>query len=260
MLLKPKTDFMNTSNKILAGFFLIIFIVPAMMVMAFKSKIRRNDYKIVNRDSFANGNWKTGKLQSPKVVKLVGIAGNALKVNVNYADAARYNYATGSRDSIKMVTIGDTIEIHYTFTGSPNDIADANLYLDLSLPRLERLIAENVEVNIISLDTSGAQSLVIDLNGTSRLSIGKNEGDQYLPTSDNQAIRLSRLAATVDNSALNIGKGVTIGEMNIDVTGKSRLVISKDAVIGNISGKLSDSSRVDANWNYLKQLNSLQAQ
>jgi hypothetical protein len=64
----------------------------------------------------------------------------------------------------------------------------------------------------------------------------------------------------MDNSDLYIGHDVSVGQMNIEATGKSKLAINRDAAVGSISGRLSDSSRVDAGWNYMKQLQRLTAQ
>ena len=251
---------MNTSNKILAGFFLIVFLVPVMMVMAFKGKIRRNEYKIVNRESFENGNWKTGKLQPAKVIKLIGIPGNALKVNVSYADTARYSYVVGEGDSVQISNTGDTVEIRYRFSGLPRDVSDARLYLDLSLPRMERLIAENAEVDFLSLDSTGSQVLTIDVKGTSRVNMGIVDEGQYVQPGTGKPINLASLSVNIDNSDLYIGHDVSVGQMNIEATGKSKLAINRDAAVGSISGRLSDSSRVDAGWNYMKQLQRLPAQ
>lgn len=252
---------MNTSNKILAGFFLLVFLVPAMMVMAFKSKIRKDEYKMVSRDWYHNGNWKTGKLESAKIVKLVGIPGNVLKVNLSYADTASYNYHKGQLDSIRIQSLGDTIIIQYRFAGSnANEISDAGLYLDLSLPDFEQLVAENVEVNLVSWDSSGTKNMVVDLKGTSRFTMGMPAEDEFSRVRGRKPITLNRFSAKIENASLYLGKEVILQEMNVDASGKAILDMNKEVVVGRMTGSLSDNSSVNADWRYLKQLHSVPAQ
>ena len=74
---------MKTSSKILTGFFIIVFLVPVAMFMAFKRKIDKGQYTLVRNDSFQSMNSRKGDIASFKVIKLVGAKGNNLKVNLS---------------------------------------------------------------------------------------------------------------------------------------------------------------------------------
>lgn len=248
---------MNKSNKILIGFFLIVFLIPVLMVMAFKSKIRNGDYVIVNRDEFSRGHWNTGRLKAPRVIKLSGTPGNALKVNVSYSDRAGYSFAADFRDSVRIHESRDTVFINYNFIGDrPDDVANAEQWLDLSIPAPEHLIMDNVEVNLLSLDSSGTKSMTLEMRGTTKVYMGLSEENNF-NRHRISPVRLDQLSVKMDNAGLYLGKNINIRQMNIDASGSSTISINKEVVIGEIRGTLSDSSSVDASWNYLKKLNAM---
>ncbi|HUM66223.1 MAG TPA: hypothetical protein PLV32_10270 [Chitinophagaceae bacterium] len=246
---------MNTSTKILAGFFLVVFLVPAMIFMSFKSKIRNDDFRMISRDSFEYNNWETGKTEELKMIRIVAPAEARFKVNLSQADSASYRYYKGQSDSISLHREGDVLVIRYISTAGTGKDSNGDVYLNLALPDLEQMEAENTEINLLSFDSTGTKNLSLDLKGTSRLNMGAPDDEEYQPRRGRKPILMNKLSARVENGSLFIGKEVNIKEMNVDAVGKSILNISTQAVVSRLQGTLSDSSSVNAGWHYLKQLN-----
>lgn len=253
---------MNTSNKILTGFFILVFLVPVLIVMAFKSKIRNNDFKMVSRDWHRGDNWRTGRLSHVKVVKLLGTPGNALKVKLSFADTASYSYHKSDRDSVHIQVVGDALLVHYNFENiDAEDRAYTRMNFNLSLAGFDSLIADNVEVRLASWDSTGSSNMSVDLKGTSRFIAGiPSEEEGYVWAQEQKPVRLNRFTARVADASLSLGSMVRINEMSVNTTGNATIGIGSNVSVGSISGTLSDSTSVHAGWQFLKHLNVLTAQ
>ncbi len=246
---------MNTSTKILAGFFLIAFLVPASIFMSFKSKIRNDDFKMISRDSFEYNNWRTGKTEALKAIRIIAPADARFKVYLSQGDSAFYRYYKGQNDSISLQREGDILVIRYANTGGAGQDSQGDVSLNLALPDLEQVEAENTEINLLSFDSTGTKSLSLDLKGSSRLKMGAPDDEEYHPRRSRKPIMMNSLSARVEDGGLFISKDVNIKEMKVDAVGKSMLTINTEAVVNRLQGSISDSTSVNAGWHYLKQLN-----
>ena len=246
---------MNTSNKILSAFFLIVFLVPGLMLMAFKSKIRKDQYTLITRNGFGE-NSRSGKFGSAKVVKIEGLAGtSAMNVNLSYSDTISYRYAGGDHDSIHVRELNDTVLISYKYSG--NQPGNARIYLDLRMPAAENMIVKDATVNLISVKPGGSENISMELQGSGQLNIGEAREYDYRREQTADSVDINKLSVRMDNGRLEFGKPLTVNELVVEASGKSNLSISKEVRIGSIHGSLSDSSNVEAGWNYLKQFSGL---
>jgi hypothetical protein len=85
---------MKTSNKIITGFFLFVFILPLFLLMAFKSKIRNGDFVIV-KNEMDNQYAHSGSLQPYKVIRIEGPAMESIfSCTIYPATAATYDYTS----------------------------------------------------------------------------------------------------------------------------------------------------------------------
>src|SRR5262245_57901898 len=99
---------MKTSNKILLGFLVIIFLIPPFLLMSFNGQIKNGRYKIVKVEG-QGSNFRSGNFKPYKVVKLVSPAGRVLKVNLQHSDSLYYGYyEIGYGDSVRVYNEGDT--------------------------------------------------------------------------------------------------------------------------------------------------------
>ncbi len=246
---------MNTSNRILGAFFLIVFLVPGLMLMEFKSKIRKDQYTLITRNGFGD-NWRSGKFGSAKVVKIEGLAGtSALNVNLRYSDTISYRYAGGDHDSIHVRELNDTVLISYKYSG--NQPGNARVYLDLRMPGTENMVVKDATVNLLSVKPGGSGNISMELWGSSQLNIGEGREYDYQREQTATTVDINQLSVRMDNGRIELGKPLSVNELVIEATGKSNLSINKEVRIGSIRGNLSDSSNVDAGWNYLKQFSGL---
>jgi hypothetical protein len=249
---------MKTSSKILTGFFIIVFLVPIAMFMAFKSKIKNGKYTLVRNDSFQSINSRKGDLASFKVIKLVGAKGNNLKVNLSVANTARYKYSIEDSDSLKIYYSADTVFIQSVSGAKENqdDYFQNDVWVDLSLPSLENIVVDDADVFINANDSSVINKVNIVLSEKSLLSIGRQE-ENYSRNDSVAPLKIDQLAVKANGSRFFIGKNVSVSRLQLETNGSSDVTISDGAMANEVMGSLSDSSSVKANWKYLKQLTGL---
>jgi hypothetical protein len=240
---------MKTSNKILLGFFILIFLIPPFLLMSFNSKIKNGRYKIVKQETMEGENFKSGNFKSYKTVKFVSPSGRILKANVQHSDSLYYSYYTmGTGDSIRVYNEGDTVFVHY-FNAQATEGVDeqTNLYVNLKLPSFENLIIDNAEVTLDSTGAALNSDINVELKGTGLLKIGRMNTRRDL--SDDEGIQefnynINRLSVTMNEGEVAIGSKVDIKQLNVQVNGPGVLSINDGAAIGGMTGSLSGQSSV----------------
>jgi hypothetical protein len=252
---------MNTSNKILTGFLLLVFLVPVFVLLSFKSKIRKGQFTVVKNEQYISENFRSGNFNAYKVVKLVGPSGRKLKCNLQYSDSLYYSYTMNdSRDSVRVYNLADTLFIQYINKTATKDNTDVyshdELYVDVKLPSMEQLVINNAEVNISGVNTGGAaKNIMVEVYGTGFLSLGAiNDGDNGTTNESTDFYTIDQLSLKSANGEMSLGKNVHISQLTINTEGRSTLNINEGASIDSVQGNLSDSSTVNASWKYVKKL------
>jgi len=253
---------MNTSNKILTGFLLVIFLVPVFVLLSFKSKIRSGQFTVVKNEQYISENFRSGNFKAYKVVKLVSPAGRALKCNLQYSDSLYYSYnVNDSRDSIRVYNLADTLFIQYinktVQKDNTNVYSDDELYVDVKLPSIEELVVNNAEVTISGVNTGVTKNMTVELYGTGFLKVGSSYVDVRNTSLGSTPYAIDQLLLRSANGEMSLGKNVHIGQMIIQAEGASVVNIEDGAEIDHIKGNLSDSSTVNASWKYVKKLGGL---
>jgi hypothetical protein len=255
---------MNTSNKILAGFILLVFLVPVFVLLSFKSKVRSGQFTEVKNEQYKSANFRDGNFQPYKVVKLISPEGRALKCNLQYSDSLYYSYnVNNSRDSVRVYNLADTLFIQYiTRTTSTKDNTDVyspdELYVDVKLPSIEQLVVNNAEVTIANMNTEAGKSMLVEVYGTGLLKLGSTPGDNRGIMTDNKDLyTIDQLFFKSANGEISLGNNVSIGQLTINAEGTSTVTIKDGASIESVQGNLSDSSTVNASWKYVKKLAGL---
>ena len=253
---------MNTSNKILTGFLLVIFLLPVFVFLSFKSKIRGGHFTVVKNEQHISENFRSGNFKAYKVVKLVSPAGRALKCNLQYSDSLYYSYnVNDARDSIRVYNLADTLFIQYINKTARKDNTNVyshdELYVDVKLPSIEELVVNNAEVTISGMNTGVNKNMTVELYGTGLLNVGSKNEDVRDTLQDNISYSIDQLLLRSANGEMSLGKNVHIGQMIIKADGASVVNIEDGAEIDHIQGNLSDSSTVNASWKYVKKLADL---
>ena len=166
---------MKTSNKILIGFFIVIFLIPALILMSFNNKIKKGRYTVEKQEVHESTDFKSGNFKPYKVVKFIAPAGRVLKANLQYSDSLHYSYnAMGTGDSIRVYNIADTVFIHYIH---PKETEAANEWnhvsVNLKLPSFDNLVIDNAEVTLDSTNAPANTNLQAEIYGTGLLNIGR---------------------------------------------------------------------------------------
>ena len=250
---------MNTSNKILTGFLIVIFLFPVFILLSFDSKIRKGQFTVVKNEQYVSANFRSGNFKPYKVVKLLAPPGRALKCNLQYSDSLFYSYnINDSRDSISVYNLADTLFIQYISMTTKKDNTDVNgdndLYVDVKLPTVEQLIVNNAVATISGINASVTKSMLVEVNGTGLLNLESMNEESDDTTERRFSYTIDQLSFKSVNGEMSLGKNVHIGQLMIQAEGSSTINIKEGAAIGDIQGSLSDSSTVNASWKYVKKL------
>jgi hypothetical protein len=173
---------MNTSNKILIGFLIVIFLVPVFMLLSFNSKIKSGQFTVVKNEQPVGADFRSGNFKPYKVVKLVAPPGRALKCDLQYSDSLYYSYNINySRDSVRVYNLADTLFIQYISRTAQKDntdvYSDNDLYVEIKLPSVEQLIVNNAEATISPMNASAAKTMLVEVYGTGLLNVGSTNDD-----------------------------------------------------------------------------------
>jgi hypothetical protein len=250
---------MNTSNKILTGFLIVIFLVPVFMLLSFNSSIRNGQFTVVKNEQSNGANFRNGNFKPYKVVKLVSPPGRALKCNLQYADSLYYSYnMNDSQDSIRVYNLADTLFIQYISRKAEKDntdvYSDNELYVEIKLPSVEQLVVNNAEATISDMNASVTKNMLVELYGTGLLNLGSIEEEAKDTTANKTPYTIDQLSVKSADGEMALGRNVHIGQLMIQADGTSTVNIKEGAAIGDIQGSLSDSSTVNASWKYVKRL------
>jgi hypothetical protein len=253
---------MNTSNKILTGFFIVIFLVPVFILLSFNSKIKGGQFTVVKNEQPVGANFRSGNFKPYKVVKLVAPPGRALKCNLQYSDSLYYSYnMNDSQDSIRVYNLEDTLFIQYisrTVRMDNTDVyPDNDLYVDIKLPSVEQLVVNNAEATISDMNASVTKNMLVEVYGTGLLNVGSMDEDANDTTTNKISYTIDQLSFKSANGEMSLGKNVHIGQLMIQTEGTSTVNIKEGAAIGDIQGSLSESTTVNASWKYVKKLAAL---
>jgi hypothetical protein len=257
---------MRTSNKILIGFLILIFLVPVFVLVSFNSKIRKGEFTVVKSEQYEGADSRSGSFKPYKVVKIIAPPGNVLQVNLQHADTLHYGYHITSLDSVKVYNLADTLFIQYL--GQPranrshtneerfeDQFQPSRLHLDVQLPSVENLIIDNADVKVSTMDARGG-NINAEIYGSGSLKIGEtgNKDRDEKGGVKEETWQLQQLSVKNSGAELSVGKNVNIRVLKLDATGSAVIGIEDGAVIETMLGNLSDSSSVNANWKYVRRL------
>lgn len=251
---------MKTSNKILLGLFIIVFLIPVFIIMSFRSMIKKGQFTVIKDQPYMNDNLRSGNLKPYKVIKLVAPEGRMLKCNLKFSDSLYYRYYgnDGSGDSINIYNKADTLFVQYikqsVKKGSDDDYNDNELQAELKLPSMEHIIMENAEATILSADTAKNNSMDIEVYGNGLFNMASTAENIDKRSETVSPYKIGQLSVKSINGRIHLGKAAEIGQLNLAVNGNTSITIEDGATIGEMKGSLSDSSTVKASWKYVKKL------
>lgn len=280
---------MKTSNKILAAFIIILFTFPFLMLAGFKSSIRKGLFtKEKVNNEIKQFTYK--EMNKPyKFVKIIGpdIPGmtNESKIfscNIIPSDSVRYSYyylQPNGNDKIILKQEGDTLLVQYPNTnvhvdGNNKGNNYISIQVDLYLPVVNKIIVENANVFVDTINTVTNPEISFDLRNQANLQLGRYGHSQTIFAAG--TINGSKVSPYVDssnfsersgkfinveikssNSSFTIGNYAWIKDLRLQINGQSRVNIANNSRIDSLSGFISDSSEVSANWKNIKILEAL---
>jgi hypothetical protein len=258
---------MMTSNKILIGFCILVFLLPAFMFMSLNGKIKKGEFveQTVEEYYKMKNSFKRGmELSKPiKAVKIISPVSKVLNCTIHYSEKPGYSYSNfEDTDNLRITNIGDTVLVEYIAIQPEKEaVSKSNAHivtdLKLSLSQLDYLFVNNAEVTMVDTDTTANKELVVYVVNYGSVNFGfspeLNIGQEKLEMIK-EKYTADHLTVKVDNASVSIQPQVDIKRLSILTTGSSAVSIKNDAGITTIEGRFSDSTKVNASWQYLKKM------
>ena len=272
---------MKTSNRILLGFFTLVFATPVFLFMGFRNKIDKGEFTVTKTNDTGQKFYK-GALKPYKVLKITGpgMAG-VLSCNILPAGLPSFEYSNyDNSDSINMVQNGDTLLIKYVNTGRPVDENNnyqeyMHISINLYLPVIQNIIVEGAGIFIDSVSTAANPEIYIDLSKQAQLTLGKwgtattvnfaensvlNRTDTITNSSfvnEKSTGQFNKVSIRTSNSQVSFGMFAWVKDLNLNMVGSSTISVDDKSRIGQLTGFISDSASVKANWNNIRKLATL---
>jgi hypothetical protein len=273
--------FMKTSNKILLGFFMLIFAAPVLLFMGFRSKITKGEFTVTRTD--ANGQFtRKGAIKPYKVVKVVGpFMPEVFSCYIIPAGAASYAYTNyGYDDSINLQQKGDTLLVtynHMNLSTDNNSDSYTNLSINLYLPEINNIIIQGAGVFIDSMNAKTDTAVYFSLTKWAKLTLGKfgssttvsaavteNPGNSVpdsiinrLLSTEKSTGRFNKLNIIATDSYVDFGMHAWMKDLNLNLHGSSTVELNGNSRIEQLTGFISDSASVKANWKNIRRLATL---
>jgi hypothetical protein len=265
---------MKTSNKLLLAFLLLVFIMPLLMAVTLKNKIKNKEYvDLRSEDINSHVGIYQGSFSPYKVLKLVSPVKGVFTCRLHPSKTAHYYYSRyypGARpkDSVRIYNSSDTLYMEYTpypdsviQDGSNNESPMYfNIELNADLPSLEKLEIQGATATIDSLpDYLPLMEIILSDHAQLKIGEGGSKEESVTPpgsTHTRLSCHVKDLTVKSTASELSFGPYFMADHLRLDVSGSSTLSV-KGAIINKVDGSLSDSTTVKASWKYLRQLSAL---
>lgn len=276
---------MKTSNKLLAAFFVIVFAVPFIMLVGFQKSIKELEPIFIDVNNQLS---HKGEIKPYKFIKIIGpVIPEIFSCKIIPSDSAFYIYNTNQQktgeDGIILEQVGDTLLVRYSGTKMQDEgRSQKNYYsiiqIDLYLPLLNKIIVEGATTVLIdSMNTANNPQISFDLRNQANLQLGnfghsqttfgpgntetELDGTKDIPF-DSSSFRersgkLLSVHIKASNASFTVGPYAWINHLQLQINGQSQVSINTNSRIDQLSGFISDSSVVSANWKNIRRLAAL---
>ncbi|ANI89153.1 hypothetical protein A9P82_07530 [Arachidicoccus ginsenosidimutans] len=252
---------MKTSNKLLLGFLIVVFLVPLFTSFALRSVVKQGKYTIglyPSEESFQQG--AIGKYKAVKIINHPFPGGNDFICTIHPSPSGKYlfydySYDQSLFDSIGVEIKNDTLYIQRFTIHSPgmqatHNVADAwaNRNIDLFLPSLDNITAERTEVKI---DSSTNTPINIHLIDNSLLKLGNINQEVKVVDSkpiqndfDNPKVKSSFKNITVNamQSSVIFGTNVSTDSLWLYADSKSKISFLDSSNVRVLNGSIDKQS------------------
>lgn len=252
---------MKTSNKILGAFFIIIFLIPLFILMSFNSQIRKGEFTVVKNE---NGlGERRSAISAYKVIKIKGPAKeHVFSCTISAADSAYYEYPDYyGQNNIKVEQQGDTLWVRYIGTVTDENFQGTkHSSINLRLPQMDNIVIDGADVFIDSVSYQASPVIFARLFNRASLEFGRMakaksaKVDTASPSTIGGKGMVNALRIEADDATVTVGPNAQVANLDIQIHGDSRINIDNNSRIDNVSGFISDSSTVGANWKNMRKL------
>ncbi len=248
---------MHTSTRLLTTFFLLVFLSPLLLSLAFKRKIKANEYVVIDSSMYQSQQHLV-KIKQPKTLVV-----EKVPCVIMQAENPAYEVYNAEKN-IRVVEDVDTLRIFFAQDqDQPGMLAEPKSFVQpvhLYLPVIPLLIVDGAELRMDSVNTTASPVIHADIRNKAKLNIGA-EGAWSVNRDNRETAMEYKAFQAVDvrmmNSELNIGPFVQIGSLKMEGKEKSSVTVAPASRIDEVSASLSDSCIVHAGWNFTRKIQSI---
>jgi len=283
MLIKTKIDSMKTSNRILLGFLILVFATPAFLFLGFRNKISKGVFTVIKLHEINNID-SSGSIKPFKILKVVGprIEG-VFFCHIIPANSANYDYNNFTQpESVNFQYKGDTLQVIYMCAGSVvNGNTTTNSYthlnINLHLPYIKNIIVDGASIFIDSIHTTTNPEIYFDLRKNATLTLGgsgsstidsennveKVETNIHKSTTSSSVViekstgQFNKVIIRASDSHVTFGTLAWIKDLDLQMQGLSKITVADESRIFQLSGFISNSVKVEANWKNIRRFATL---
>jgi hypothetical protein len=205
---------MKTSNKILSGLIIVIFVVPFLLAATLKSKMKKGIYTVEKNYAPDKGGTRSGTFTAFKVVKVIAPRPELLTCNLKQSDKMSFDYFNdGSNDSLAVFTSNDTLYVQYIAqqekSGQHESRGYGKIVVNINLPFINHLIVDGAEVILDS--PSAASGLSVSLKNNGEIKQGNDSEKDAPPVSSIKKERVLQELKTDKEEVVSVDENKNMG-------------------------------------------------
>jgi hypothetical protein len=246
---------MKKSNIILVTFLMMVFLTPLFIAMALSVKVRKGEFtterqrEVVDVVEAHQKKLKTGEYS------VLTVKGNTpFHCSVIKADSSYIVYESYEEAKLQVNNVNDTL--HVVYNNFP-DGRNSEIKVYMRSPKL--IVGEKTVINLNSSDFYKENDLQIQLrNGASlgffHISKPLHSTAEVQSDTSNRFSKFSGLAINSNGSTVFLPSFVKVENLSLDFDNESKLIVDPEFQFGNVSGTITDDTRVEGPWSVVKKL------
>ena len=274
---------MKTSNKLLLGFIIAVFLLPVCTFFVLKGMVKKGKYTVRHYTMdgyisytgrpYALDGYRSGSIGEYKAIKIIGATDHVMNNGglicvIHHSDSASYykyyfhNDAYDDvtvKDSISLGVVGDTLIVQRLIV-TPKDTAcqyhtSIQKNVDLYLSSYPNISVSNA---IVQLDSNGTENLSVNLKDNASLVFGAATKNMAYPENPLQygsrPIVYKNIHIASSKSSIRLNSNTLIDSLYLDMNGTSDLSIPDSVSIKSINGSIDQSTVITATSGIYKRL------
>ena len=244
---------MKTSTKLIITGISVFLILPVVLGLTFKIKIKENDFSVVSATKTKDANLN-GELPPFTHIKIIS-DDKSIRFNINPADTFCYYTSSFNKDDkVDIITEmhNDTLLFKTNFKNSNTGFATV---INIVAPDVQYIETNGTVLSVFTGDSNrvfnNLNVRALNLSEVQFNAKSIEEERKRMPTVSNK--RYETINLLIDNhSSVNIPGNIAIKNMNVEVSATSKLNVTGDVTVEHLQTKFNDSASITAPSRFFK--------